>query len=209
MLAGYFQKLKSYCKSWSHPTQHTEKRNSHVLPHSPLSRWAFSSALKEEDADTNTPLVISEGPKEPKDLFTLVRVSVMLTFPHGMHFLHIFLKYQAGFTEDTAAALAHLGCQERAFAPSALARGKGRVSRRKLRAICSLLGSIRSLLRSVRNLLHLGFGGFILWGGKRKNWSIGSGRSGQRPTCFLSWIIFSKSAPNTLSIFHERTHSWR
>lgn len=60
MPVGYFQKLKSYCKSWSHPTQHTEKRNSHVLPHSPLSRWTFSSALKEEHADTNTPLVIAQ-----------------------------------------------------------------------------------------------------------------------------------------------------
>ena len=79
-----------------------------------------------------------------------------------MHLLHIFLKRQAGFAEDAAAALAHLGCQERALAPSALARGEGRVSRRKLCAFCSLLGSIRSLLRSVRNLLHFGFGGFIL-----------------------------------------------
>lgn len=72
-----------------------------------------------------------------------------------MHFLHVLLKFQAGFAEDAAATLAHLGRQERTFACSALARGRGGVTSWKLRAIWGPLGAIRSLL-------NLGFGSFVL-----------------------------------------------
>lgn len=97
--------------------------------------------------------------KSQRDLLVLPNgSSSVFTFSHGMHFLHILLKLETGFAEDTAALLAHLGCQERAFACSALARSKGGMSRRKLRAMWSLLGSIGSLL-------NLSFGSFVLWGG--------------------------------------------
>lgn len=84
-----------------------------------------------------------------------------VTSPPGTHLPHVLLQLQAGSAEHAAALLAHLGRQEGAFARSALARGRGQVSRGKLHAIWSRLGSIRSRL-------GLGVGRFILWGGGGK-----------------------------------------
>ena len=94
-----------------------------------------------------------------------------------MHLLNVFLQLEAGFADHAAASLAHLGCQERAFAGGALARGCGRVSGGTLCAICSLL-------RSARGRLSLGVGRFVLCGGKeklqRQTWRC----TAQNTTCF-------------------------
>lgn len=85
--------------------------------------------------------------------------ALSVTFPHSVHLLNILLKLQAGFAEDIAAHLVHLCCQERALAGRALACGRRGMTRQKLCAIWSLLGS-------VRRLLDLGFGSFVFWGRK-------------------------------------------
>lgn len=63
------------------------------------------------------------------------------TFPVRLHFLHILLKFNAGFAEDIAVLVAHLSCQEWAFHSRAMASSR-RVASRWLGSICILLGRI-------------------------------------------------------------------
>lgn len=158
--AGCLQKLRSTHTSWSHSTP-ARKKAPHLL-RSPLAVLrifllgpkrgrCFHRYHPNMNKSQQTNL---RGRMNPGPSCNPPTAPGPVTFAHSVHLLHIFLELQAGFAEDTAARLAHLCCQEGAFAGSALAWDWRGVSSWKLCAIQRPLGAIRSLL-------DFGLGSFI------------------------------------------------